>query len=312
MSELLLHHYWPSPFAQKTRMALGLADLAWTSVEIPRVPPKPLLMPLTAGYRRTPVLQIGADVYCDTHNIALALAASDKDAAERLFPGDTRGEALVVAEWIDQALFPLAVRMVMTESLQTAPADFIQDRCDLYFGPGWTREGLRADLPGVTLQLEAALLRLESWLSGAGPCEQRSLNYGDVAAAFIAWFVRGRARRGAELLNGHPHLCAVEAALGALGQTPTRSLTGAEALAVAYRAQPQTPTGIATDSDLVTGEAIGIRPYHGHTDPEVTGALRCLTPERVSIDHHHPDVGDVAVHFPVAGYQIRAGNRACS
>ncbi len=28
--------------------------------------PKPKLVPLTGGYRRIPVLQIGADVWCDT------------------------------------------------------------------------------------------------------------------------------------------------------------------------------------------------------------------------------------------------------
>ena len=68
---LILHHYPQSPVAHKTRMALGIAGATWQSVEIPRIPPKPLLMPLTAGYRRTPVLQIGADIYCDSQNIAI-------------------------------------------------------------------------------------------------------------------------------------------------------------------------------------------------------------------------------------------------
>ena len=35
--------------------------------------PKPDLMPLTGGYRKTPVLQIGADIYCDTQLIMLEL-----------------------------------------------------------------------------------------------------------------------------------------------------------------------------------------------------------------------------------------------
>ena len=73
MSEFILHHYWPSPFAQKIRLAFGLAGVEWNSVEIPRIPPKPNLMPLTAGYRLTPVLQIGADVYCYTQNIICAI-----------------------------------------------------------------------------------------------------------------------------------------------------------------------------------------------------------------------------------------------
>src|SRR5689334_19212590 len=35
--------------------------------------PRPELMPMTGGYRRTPVLQIGADIYCDTQLILRVL-----------------------------------------------------------------------------------------------------------------------------------------------------------------------------------------------------------------------------------------------
>jgi len=66
MSEIVLHHYPASPVSEKVRVALGIKRLAWRSVEIPRVPPKPDVMPLTGGYRRTPIMQIGADISCDS------------------------------------------------------------------------------------------------------------------------------------------------------------------------------------------------------------------------------------------------------
>jgi glutathione S-transferase len=69
VSEVIFHHYPPSPFSEKVRVAMGIKKLAWHSVEIPRIPPKPDLIPLTGGYRRTPVMQIGADIYCDTQCI---------------------------------------------------------------------------------------------------------------------------------------------------------------------------------------------------------------------------------------------------
>ena len=74
MSDLILHHYPMSPFAEKARLMLGLKGLAWKSVTIPTVMPKPDVVALTGGYRRTPVLQIGADIYCDTALIAQTLA----------------------------------------------------------------------------------------------------------------------------------------------------------------------------------------------------------------------------------------------
>ena len=70
MSDLILHHFDPSPFAEKIRLVFGLKQLAWQSVEIPMIMPKPLLTALSGGYRKTPVLQIEADIYCDTSLIS--------------------------------------------------------------------------------------------------------------------------------------------------------------------------------------------------------------------------------------------------
>jgi glutathione S-transferase len=73
MSGLILHHYPTSPFAEKARLLLGFKRLSWRSVQIPPMMPKPDLVALTGGYRKTPVLQVGADVYCDTALIARRL-----------------------------------------------------------------------------------------------------------------------------------------------------------------------------------------------------------------------------------------------
>ena len=81
MSELILHHYDEAPFAEKVRLVFGIKGLAWRSVIQPSALPKPDLLPLTGGYRRTPVLQIGADVYCDSQLIVREL--------ERRFPTPT-------------------------------------------------------------------------------------------------------------------------------------------------------------------------------------------------------------------------------
>jgi glutathione S-transferase len=45
-------------------------------VEIPVIMPKPDLTALTGGYRKTPVLQIGADIYCDSQLIMRELEAA--------------------------------------------------------------------------------------------------------------------------------------------------------------------------------------------------------------------------------------------
>ncbi len=79
--DIILHHYPQSPVAEKVRVVLGIKNLSWYSVHIPRLPPKPDLVPLTGGYRRTPVLQVGAEIYCDTQCIIREL--------ERRYPHPT-------------------------------------------------------------------------------------------------------------------------------------------------------------------------------------------------------------------------------
>ena len=57
-SPIILHHFVESPFSEKIRIVFGLKNIAWTSVRISRIMPRPDLMPMTGGYRRTPVMQM--------------------------------------------------------------------------------------------------------------------------------------------------------------------------------------------------------------------------------------------------------------
>lgn len=305
LTSLILHHYPQSPVAHKVRLALGIAKASWQSVEIPRLPPKPLLMPLTAGYRRTPVLQIGADIYCDSQNIALAIEQSGQPA--RLFPDQTFGMAMMISAWAETTLFDLAVRIVLTNALGQVPDDFIRDRGSLYFEPNWTEAGLRASLPSVISEMHAALGLADAqlaagngiYLGGQQPC------YGDASLAYICWFLRGRWDGGGEMLSQYPALCAVEAGLAACGEGVSENLDAIDALAIAKAATPQSPIGIMNGgSGFAVGQTVRIRPKGNTADPDVIGRLRYCDQMRVSIDHQHDEVGEIAVHFPVLGYVV--------
>ena len=100
MSELILHHYPNSPFAEKIRLILGHKKLPWKSVFIPMIMPKPDLTALTGGYRKTPVLQIGADIYCDTALMCRVIDALNPEPP--LYPGPVAGLSEIVAQWADR------------------------------------------------------------------------------------------------------------------------------------------------------------------------------------------------------------------
>ena len=104
MAEPILHHFDWSPYAEKVRVLLGIKGLAWASVQIPMVMPKPDLTALSGGYRKTPVLQVGADVYCDTSCIARELELRWPEPT--LFPDGNEGLALALATWADRFFEP--------------------------------------------------------------------------------------------------------------------------------------------------------------------------------------------------------------
>ena len=75
------------------------------------------------------------------------------------------------------------------------------------------------------------------------------------------------------------------------------------ALAIAKAAMPQSPIGIIDSaSSLAVGETVIIRPKGKIADPDVVGTLRYCDGRRISIDHSHEQVGDIAAYFPVIGY----------
>src|SRR5881397_2688581 len=138
MDDIILHHYWESPYAEKIRRILGFKDLAWRSVIIPMMMPKPDLTALTGGYRKTPVMQVGADIYCDTDLIARTIERLHPEPP--LFPDDGTAISYMLGSW-QQELFWLAVRTVGI-SAPVFPPGFVEDRAAMIDG-GLSVESIR-------------------------------------------------------------------------------------------------------------------------------------------------------------------------
>src|ERR1700736_3501687 len=161
MADIILHHYETSPYAEKIRVALGIKGLAWSSVQIPRIMPKPDLMPLTGGYRKTPVLQVGADIYCDTQLMMLEI---EKRSPEKpLLPVGQEGEARALAMWIDRNIFWAAVGVVMGAIGDKLPEAFQKDRSE-FSGRSFDPARLKAAAPFARDQTYAHLIFAEEML----------------------------------------------------------------------------------------------------------------------------------------------------
>lgn len=301
MAELILHHYEASPFSEKIRLILGRKGLAWRSALQPNVMPKPELVPLTGGYRRIPVLQIGADVYCDSQCIARELERRAKSPT--LYPGGSEGVCFALNLWADRLLFQAAVPVVFGKIGDAVPAAFIEDRRQL-MGGGDFGAFIRA-APLFAEQLRAQLQLLEAQLADGRPFllgAEPSL--ADFAAVHPVWFLRSIPPAAAALaefagIRAWAERCA------ALGHGRRSEIAPSEALAIARSASPVPPAGVASGepNGLAAGDRVAVVPDDYGFDP-VAGELVAANVHEVAVRRSAPETGEVVVHFPRAGFRV--------
>ncbi len=307
MSEIILHHYDSSPYSEKIRAIFGFKRLRWQSVRTPMMMPKPDLVALTGGYRRAPVMQIGADIYCDTACIAQELER--RFPSPSLFPAGASPWAAIVAGWADAYLFWKAAPYVIAQRVDTLPAGFLADRAAMRGTPPASPEQMKAGLPQIASQLAIALDGLEAGLSrdpylgGTGPA------LADFAVYHCLWFVATVSTAKAWLERDYRAIVAWMQRIAALGQGRREEIEASTALALARAAEPlpvepppersraADPLGLAIgDRVAITAETFG--------KESVVGEIVALDRERVSVLRRTADLGDIAVHFPRFGYVI--------
>ena len=301
---IILHHFEKSPFSEKVRVVFGIKKIAWTSVLIPRIMPRPDLMPLTGGYRRTPTLQIGADIYCDTQIIIRELER--RFPRPSLHPEGNAGLGWSLGMWSDRPFFQNTVNLVFGTLADQVPREFREDREQLR-GQKFDVHAMKAALPQMRDQLRAHVDWIEAqlgdgrdWLLGHQP------SLGDVNAYMNVWYVRGNLLDAATLFQRFPKMLAWEHRVKALGHgTRERELESAEALEIARAALPQTPTA-ADAGDLngrKPGDRVQITPDDYGKIP-VEGTIVSLSAQHIAIRRHDERAGEVVVHFPRAGFLV--------
>ena len=305
MPDVILHHYPQSPVTEKVRIVLGMKGLDWSSVLIPRLPPKPDLMPLTGGYRLTPVMQVGADIYCDSQCIIRELERRYPEPS--LFPGNSHGMAWGVSRWTDGPLLQAAIAVVIGDPENVPPPEFVADRGQLYFGPEFDFEALQAAHAENLTQLRAQFGWIEQRLGDGrdfllGPAP----GLPDALAYYLVWFIRGRLGQGPAFLSQFPRLEAWEGRVTEIGHGQPQELSAADALEIARGAEPATPeqADAGDPQGLTPGEPVTVAPDSTDGSPPVAGTVLSVSAEEIVLAREDERVGRVAVHFPRVGYKV--------
>ena len=313
MADLILHHYLTSPFSEKVRLILGAKKLAWKSVLIPSIMPKPDVVALTGGYRKTPFLQIGSHMYCDTALICDVLERITPDPS--LYPAHSKGLARVVAQWADDKLFwaamaynfhPKGVAQMFgggpPEKWGAVAKVFADDRAQMRAGMA------RLPFADAAAAYKSYLRRLANMLDGQSYLLGDAPSLADFAAYHPLWFTRTRTSVMAGILDDFPTVLAWMDRLAAIGSGQFQEMSAADAIAhcaaspglgAILGSEPfQDEHGIALGSQVsIASESFGLEPTEG----ELVAATRM----HYSLRRQDPRAGTVHVHFPRIGYILK-------
>ena len=310
MPDLIFHHYPASPFSEKIRLIFGYKKLNWQSVIIPVIMPKDDVIALTGGYRKTPILQIDADIYCDTALIAEVI--EELHPAPTLYPEDTGGQARILAQWADSTLFwtmiPYAMQPAGLQSMfgSIPPAHlqaFVADR-----------KGFRGNSPRMSVTEATGCLRIyldrfermlgdgRAFFLGGAP------TIADFSIYHSLWFIR-RAGPLAAIIEPHARLEEWMERVKRIGHGESTELTSSEAIRVASGGDHASAANLPflDTHGIALGERVRIAATDYGIDP-VEGELVICAPNEFALRRSDPASGTVIVHFPRIGFQMsRAG-----
>ena len=301
MPDLILHHFDWSPFAEKARLALGLKHARWRSVQVSMVPPRPDLEPLAGAYRKTPVLQVGADIYCDTRMIARELERRVPEPS--LFPDGNEGLSLALSRWSDTSLFEPGAIVSMTVN-KDVPEAVLKDRRQLFtfIGPEHTAAAIPELLS--TLRVNAALLDRQLG-DGRAFLLGDAAGWADLTSYFPLWMAQTFFPQQTLQLTLGPRLEAWLARVAAIGHGERTEIDAEAALAIAHAAIPLAGRGVdaADPLGLSAGECVAVAPTD-YGRAAVVGELITLDVSEVAVRRDDSRVGEVVNHFPRTGYRI--------
>lgn len=315
--DLILHHYPSSPFSEKVRLIFGNKKLPWKSVHIPPVMPKPDMVALTGGYRKTPVLQVGADIYCDTALICDVLEHIRPEPT--LYPPHLKGVCRVFAHWADTTLFWAA----MAYNLQPKGAAhafasvgpevakaFAEDRKAMRVNMTQLRPADATSAYRSYLRRIANMVDEHDFLFGVEPC------LADFAAYHGIWYTRTQVPVMADILNATPSVGEWANRMAAIGHGSFTKLAAADAIALAKATDPQ-PAGanllidsaFQDDHGIPLGARVTVTPESFGNEP-TEGELIAATRTHYSLRREDARAGTVHVHFPRIGYVLRRAEAA--
>jgi len=299
MMKPILHHYPLSPFAEKIRRMLAYCEQPYQSVETSPMLPRRDLDQLTGGYRRIPVMQWGADIYCDTRAISERIAGDC--GRPELAPSKQTEEQTAFIEKVDGELFFAIVGVAFAGKLK--------DKARKEFGIlgllrfAWDRmklmKGAKSQLPKgaeARAMVQTHLSDLEARLKNGPYLWGETPTLADFSAYHSAWFLFVAGEHPG--LEAYPELQAWMQRMATLGGEDIVTISAADSLSQAYAAQPDLGVNVGGEQATVIPDDYGLLP--------VQGRLVATEADEYVLERDSQKAGCVHVHFPHKGFVCRS------
>lgn len=299
----ILHHYSMSPFSEKLRLMFGYAGVPWQSLPSPEMPPRPNVDPLSGGYRRIPIAQVGADVFCDSRLISAEIAR--ESGKPSLDPGNASDADRAYAARLEGDVFWAAVlsmgpgrsiRQLLRNVGLWKTLRFIKDRAAV-------GRSARVALPSASRAVDMFaehLQEMEQHLQADFLSGDSTPSHLDFAAYHTLWFQRvvGEVPMSLTL----PRVEAWYARMLAFGHGAVDEITRQQAFDAAAKGVPrELPADYTRDSRL--GTSVTITPDDYALDG-VQGTLVGSSADRWIVARETGQFGLVHVHFPRLGFEL--------
>jgi glutathione S-transferase len=304
--DIILHNYhlFASPFSERVRLVLGLKNLSWYSVECPIAPPRPKLDPIAGGYRRIPVMQIGADAYCDSRCII--------DELERryphptIYPNSERGLTEALTCWANGAMLMNVFGLYFGAETDHVDPKYLRDRVESTGGLVDIAQ-MQSAVPYFLDQIRVHISWVDRQL-GAGTTTfllGSRAGAADFTAYQHIWWLVQTYSRADQLLRPFRNVAAWMDRIAAIGNGHRIDLSEETALEVAIRSEPGTRA--LEDAEDPSGRKVGDRVQvmpDDYMKVPVIGELLALDVDRIAIRRVDPVAGNMVVHFPRSGFIV--------
>ena len=263
---------------------------------------------MTGGYRRTPILQVGAEFYCDTLHILRLIEVLGSSGS--LYPKGLEGLAKALGWWIEKSSFMNAVCLTIG-NMPGLPQELIDERRPL-FRVNLDPKALRPKRAMYLQRVNAHIAWLAEVLADGrkfvlGPDPSAA----DLSAYHPVWFAR---QNGGSEVNELISFASVidpwYKRVTAIGHGSFSEMTPDQAIGVAKANEPSDPDEWSSEAQnigLRRGDWVSVTP-DDYGNP-VYGRVLAWMPDELVLRHEDPSVGKVNLRFPRVGFDVAPAER---